>query len=109
MYAVMLLIDEKHPYYSKLAAKPAIGFLLCAVVMCFELNAGAAINPPRDVVGRIFLLLAGYGSESFTVLDGYYWWTAGLVGPHLGAIAGAWIYYLSIEMHHDDVVVHPLK
>lgn len=33
-------------------------------------------------------------------LDGYFWWIGGIVGPLVGGILGAWVYYITIELHH---------
>ncbi|RWS14557.1 aquaporin-9-like protein [Dinothrombium tinctorium] len=103
MYAVMVFLDEKHPLFVASAVKPSLGFILCGIVLCFELNTGAAVNPSRDLIGRLFLYIVGYGNDVFSPLDGNYWWTAGLIGPHLGAIAGTWLYYITIEAHHEDI------
>lgn len=43
-------------------------------------------------------------------LGGHYWWVAGIVGPHVGAVIGGWLYFLSIDhaslrlvpVHDDD-------
>lgn len=33
------------------------------------------------------------------VWKGCYWATGSLIGPHIGALLGAWLYYIFIEIH----------
>lgn len=38
-------------------------------------------------------------------LGGHYWWVAGIIGPHVGAIIGGWVYFLSID--HSSLKLVP--
>lgn len=102
MFIIMLAIDDRHPYFAKRAAIPIISVSLIAIVVCFESNAEAAINPARDLMGRVFTTFVGYGSKAFDPINGRHWWAAGQLGPYVGGILGAWIYILAVEIHHDD-------
>jgi len=77
-----------------------IGLGLTAIHLSFALNAGCAINPARDFAPRLFTLIAGFGKDTFTAYDSFFWipW----VVPHFGAIFGAGLYYIMIEHHHKD-------
>lgn len=37
----------------------------------------------------------------FRPLEHQYWWAAGLVAPHIGAVIGALIYSLAIGLHNS--------
>lgn len=69
-----------------------IMFLIMGVCVAFGLNAGAILNPARDFAPRLFTSLIGYGWTPFEPLSGHYWWAAGVLGPHCGAIVGAFLY-----------------
>jgi glycerol uptake facilitator-like aquaporin len=77
-----------------------IGLGLCAIHISFGLNAGAAINPARDLAPRILSILAGWPADTFKVRD--YWFWIPTILPFIGGPLGALTYYGMIEMHHDD-------
>lgn len=85
------LPEYLHPLY--------LGLLVFALVGCFSLNAGAALNPARDLGPRLMLLMCGWGPEAFTGKDYFFW--IPIVGPYLGAILGAFLYELTIGIHLD--------
>ncbi|XP_023326998.1 aquaporin-9 [Eurytemora carolleeae] len=72
------------------------------VICCssFGLNSGCAINPARDFAPRLLSLIAGFGTETFTV-GNYFFWIP-LLMPFLGAAIGAAIYQLMVALHHTD-------
>jgi len=77
-----------------------IGLGLCAIHLSFGLNAGAAINPARDLAPRILSIMAGWPEETFKVQE--YWFWIPTVLPFVGGPLGGLIYYGMIEMHHDE-------
>uniref|UniRef100_A0A914D2E6 Uncharacterized protein n=1 Tax=Acrobeloides nanus TaxID=290746 RepID=A0A914D2E6_9BILA len=67
------------------------------IAMTYGANGGFAINPARDLGPRIFTLIVGYGWETFSAYNYYFW--IPLVAPFIGAILGAWIYKILVGMH----------
>ncbi|TPP57176.1 Aquaporin [Fasciola gigantica] len=76
---------------------PMFGFLVCALVQAYALNAGCALNPARDLGPRLVLLCCGWGGSAFTS-GNYYFWVP-IVGPYVGAVLGALLYELTIGIH----------
>nr|CAD7446023.1 unnamed protein product [Timema bartmani] len=71
-----------------------IGITVIVLGMSVGYNCGYPLNPARDLSPRLFLLMAGWGKQAF--LYRQYWWV-GIVGPHTGAILGAFTYVFFIE------------
>ncbi|KAG0324152.1 hypothetical protein BGZ99_002160 [Dissophora globulifera] len=67
-----------------------IGLLIVALINSFGYQSGCALNPARDLAPRVFIALAGWGTEAFT-RQAYYFWVP-IVAPFAGAIAGALSY-----------------
>ncbi|XP_022240309.1 aquaporin-9-like isoform X3 [Limulus polyphemus] len=101
MFTVVAVIDQRNVKFPLWGAAIAIGFMIAALAMCFGANCMAALNPARDFATRVFTAVAGWGSAPFSVRNYNYWWI-GVVGPHLGAIIGGWLYYLGVELHWPD-------
>jgi len=104
---VMALTDEKNMNPHKGIIPVLVGLAVFGVGLSFGIN-GFPINPARDLGPRIFEAIL-FGGEPFS--NGDYWFWVPIVGPHLGAMMGAAIYLLFIEMHHpngdaDDVEVN---
>lgn len=99
MFTAMATIDKKNMDIPKYLHPIVLGFMISALAMCFGMNCMAPLNPARDFATRAFTAVAGWGAETFS--HRHYWWI-GLIGPHLGAIVGAWLYYLSIELHFPE-------
>lgn len=79
-------LDKKqHPIYVALS--------VCATCVAFSPNCGAIFNPARDVAPRLLSFVVGYSEPSvWAPINHSYWLTAGLVGPHIGAILGVFAY-----------------
>nr|CAD7196913.1 unnamed protein product [Timema douglasi] len=71
-----------------------IGITVIVLGMSVGYNCGYPLNPARDLSPRLFLLMAGWGKQAF--IYRHYWWV-GIVGPHIGAILGAFTYVFFIE------------
>ncbi|XP_023226434.1 aquaporin-9-like [Centruroides sculpturatus] len=99
MFTALATIDPRNMQMPKWMHPIVLGFMISATAMCFGLNCMAPLNPARDFATRAFTSCAGYGASPFTYRN--YWWV-GVVGPHVGAIVGGWIYYLGIELHWPD-------
>ena len=58
----------------------------------------------------VFTALAGWGPAVFTAYN--HWWVVPVIACHAGAVAGAWTYYLAVEIHwpaeekYDSVGTH---
>jgi MIP family channel proteins len=98
MLCVCAITDRKNMQVSKQMVPLFIGFTVLAIGICFGYNCGYAINPARDLAPRLFTALAGWGTPVFTYPT-FYWWVIPIVATHVGAIVGAWIYFLAIELN----------
>lgn len=79
-----------------------IAFVIGLVCFAFSPNCGAIFNPARDLAPRMLTWLVGYDSDVWTPIGGYYWLTAGLIGPHMGAILGYFGYKFLIGGSLDN-------
>ncbi|TGZ69826.1 hypothetical protein CRM22_003524 [Opisthorchis felineus] len=73
-----------------------IGFLVSALVGALGVNAGAALNPARDLGPRLAAFTVGY-KNAFTAYDSYCW--VPIIGPYIGAVLGVLLYELIIGVH----------
>ncbi|MFT5525385.1 MAG: MIP family channel proteins [Pirellulaceae bacterium] len=79
----------------------AVGAVVFMIGMSLGFNAGYAINPARDLGPRLFLLVAGWGTQLFTTPDSI-WWLVPVVGPCIGACLGATAYDQLITRFHPS-------
>ncbi|XP_014677028.1 PREDICTED: aquaporin-3-like [Priapulus caudatus] len=82
----------------------SVGATVGAIGMAYGYNCGYAVNPARDLGPRILTAMAGWGVEVFSYRD-YNWFWIPVVGPHIGAIAGALLYQLFVGVHWPDVPI----
>ena len=66
LFCVRGLTDDKNARVPSFVQPFLIGLVVLAIGISFGFNCGYAINPARDLSPRIFSLMAGYGSETFT-------------------------------------------
>lgn len=97
---VMALTDRMNSGPHKGFVPLLVGLAVLAIGLSFGVNAGYAINPARDLGPRLFTLVAGYGTETFWAASTYFW--VPIVGPHLGAFIGVFIYLALIENHWPE-------
>ncbi|XP_054167824.1 aquaporin-9-like, partial [Oppia nitens] len=106
LFAVMAITDPGGLNTPKPLEPPVLALLITGICIAFGLNCGAVLNPARDLGPRFFQLLAGYGYQAFKPVQCLYWLTAGVIGPHIGGILGAWTYMLTISgeryVYDDD-------
>ncbi|KAM7018411.1 aquaporin-3-like [Tautogolabrus adspersus] len=76
-----------------------VGFVVLVIGLSMGFNSGYAVNPARDLGPRIFTAIAGWGSEVFTVRDG--WFLVPVFAPFLGTIIGVMIYQLMVGFHQE--------
>ena len=74
-----------------------VGVTVLGLGLSLGYNTGCAINPARDLGPRVFTLLAGWGPGVFTEYN--HWWIVPVIACHVGALAGAWVYYLAVEIN----------
>lgn len=96
--AILAITDARNMAVPQGVQPLFIGFALGALVLCFGYNCGAPLNPARDLAPRVFTAMAGWGGEVFSFRD-YNWFWVPIVGPHIGAVLGAWLYTLAVELH----------
>ena len=48
-------------------------------------------------------VMSGWGLDVFTKPN-YYWWIVPVLTSHVGAVVGAWIYYLAIGREDDPLL-----
>lgn len=70
-----------------------LGLTVTMIGMSLGWNTGYPINPARDLGPRIFLSIAGYGSDVWTH-DNYWWTYGGQVATYLGTLFGCFLYDL---------------
>ncbi|UJR38349.1 hypothetical protein I4U23_031019 [Adineta vaga] len=73
------------------AMKPfAFALIVIGIICGFSINAGAAINPARDLGPRLFGAFIYGWNEVFSVHNYFFW--VPIIGPIIGAIVGVWLY-----------------
>ena len=74
-----------------------VGLTVLGIGLSLGHNCGYAVNPARDLAPRLFTMLAGWGPGVFTQYN--HWWIVPVIACHVGALAGAWCYYLAVEIN----------
>ncbi|XP_048040272.1 aquaporin-9b [Megalobrama amblycephala] len=95
---ILAIVDKKNIGAPKGMEPLVIGLSILAIGVSMALNCGYPINPARDLGPRLFTALAGWGLDVFSAGGG--WWWVPVVGPMVGGVVGAVIYFLMIELHH---------
>ncbi|THD24422.1 Aquaporin [Fasciola hepatica] len=93
----LAIVDKKTWDVPEFLHPLSLGLMVYALVGCFALNAGCALNPARDLGPRLALLVCGWGGSAFTS-GNYYFWVP-IIGPYVGAVIGALLYELTIGIH----------
>lgn len=100
VFAVLAITDRHSGLNVPSHLQPVfLCFLITVMCTAFATNCMATLNPARDLAPRLFTTLAGWGWRSFEPLGGHFWWVAGLVGPHVGGLVGAGVFYLTIGLN----------
>lgn len=98
VFGILALLDPHNRPIGAHAAPAGIAVLVVGLAMAFGVNTGLALNPARDFGPRLFILMAGWGSEAFSLNDYYFW--VPIVGPIVGGAIGALVYVGTILHHH---------
>ncbi|UQX10848.1 MIP/aquaporin family protein [Candidatus Mycobacterium methanotrophicum] len=91
---IAALIDHRNQAPAGNMAPLTIGFVIAVIMCSYGTNAGAALNPARDLGPRLFAYLAGWGKLALSGNYGQttqYWWIP-IVGPLVGAVIGIGLY-----------------
>ena len=91
------LISDRNMRVPKQSVPLFVGVTVLGLGLSLGYNTGCPINPARDLGPRIFTLLAGWGPGVFTEYN--HWWIVPVLACHVGALAGAWVYYLAVEVN----------
>ena len=92
---IFAIVDEFNTPPGSNLAPAMVGLVVVAIGMSFGGMHGYAINPARDFGPRLFAFTVGFGSMAIPGPNGYMW--VPIIGPFVGAIAGALIYDLGIH------------
>ncbi len=84
---ILAIVDGRNQPVQSNLNPLIIGFLIVAIGASFGLNTGYAINPARDFGPRLWIALAGGGTNA---LNSYTW--IPIVAPLAGGVVGAFIY-----------------
>jgi len=98
---LLAITDNKNMNTPKGVIPLMVGMVVAVIGMSYGYNCGYAINPARDLAPRVFTSIAGWGMDVFSYND-YNWWWIPVVGPHIGAVLGAVVYKLMVELHWPD-------
>jgi len=63
---IMALTDEKNAAPPSNILPLCVGFVVMMIGMTLGMNTGYAMNPARDLSPRIFIAIAGWGTDVFT-------------------------------------------
>ncbi|XP_063435545.1 aquaporin-10-like [Mytilus trossulus] len=103
LICILAITDETNMETPKGLMPIAIGLIVTLIGMTYHFNCGYAINPARTLAPRIFTSIAGWGVGVFSYNDYKYFWIP-VLGPHVGAILGAFLYQFLIRFHWPEVV-----
>lgn len=101
LICVLAITDERNMTPHKGLVPISIGLVVFVIGMTYGLNCGYAINPARDLAPRIFTAIAGWGADPFSHRSFSYFWVP-VIGPHVGAVVGAFTYQLFVGFHWPD-------
>ena len=78
-----------------------MGLAVIVIGMSFGFNSAYAINPARDFSPRLFSLIVGWGTKTFTA-GNYFFWIP-LVIPMFGAFLATVFYTIFINNKRYDI------
>ena len=66
LHCTLMFFDEKNGKPTKGMEPFFVGLSVAVIILAWGHNAGAPMNPARDLAGRLFSWLVGYGTEVWT-------------------------------------------
>ncbi|XP_057370861.1 aquaporin-9-like isoform X3 [Daphnia carinata] len=100
LLCICAITDKKNTQIPSALVPMYVGFTILGIGVCFGANCGYALNPARDLSPRLISLIAGW-EQSFS-WNNYNWFWIPIVGPHIGAILGVFIYIAFVEAHWPE-------
>ncbi|XP_046450402.1 aquaporin-7-like isoform X2 [Daphnia pulex] len=100
LLCICAITDKKNTQIPSALVPMYVGFTILGIGVCFGANCGYALNPARDLSPRLITLIAGW-DQSFS-WNNYNWFWIPIVGPHIGAILGVFIYIAFVEAHWPE-------
>ena len=100
LLCICAITDRRNMKLDKQMVQVGVGVTVLGIGLSLGHNSGYAVNPARDLGPRVFTLLAGWGPGVFTEYN--HWWIVPVIACHVGAIAGAWLYYLAVELNWPE-------
>jgi len=100
LLCICAITDSKNMKLDKQMVPVGVGVTVLGIGLSLGHNCGYAVNPARDLAPRLFTMLAGWGPGVFTEYN--HWWIVPVIACHAGAVAGAWLYYLAVEVNWPD-------
>lgn len=94
---VLSITDKKNGDMSNEKCAVIVGSMITLNSCAFSYDGSNAINPARDFAPRLFTLIAGWGSQTFS--QGHYFFWIPLCTPFFGSFLGALIYFIFISNH----------
>ncbi|MGH9659202.1 MAG: MIP/aquaporin family protein [Bryobacteraceae bacterium] len=95
MLMILAITDELNQPPGSNLAPVLVGLVVVAIGISFGAMHGYAINPARDFGPRLFTVVAGFRNNGLTDGSGVFW--VPIVGPIVGALAGAGVYDFGIR------------
>ncbi|XP_038073167.1 aquaporin-9-like [Patiria miniata] len=99
LHCTMMFFDERNGKPTKGMEPFFVGLSVAVIILAWGHNAGAPMNPARDLAGRFLSWLVGYGSEVWMPYKAH-WWLVSTFVPLAGGICGAYFYVLFVKRHH---------
>uniref|UniRef100_A0A915PSA7 Aquaporin n=1 Tax=Setaria digitata TaxID=48799 RepID=A0A915PSA7_9BILA len=99
-FCIMMMTDPRNKV--PVMAQPLILALVIVLIgIALSQNAGAEINPARDLGPKLMALVVGYGWNVVSYQN-YKWFPIPIFVPFIGAAFGAWFYHLTIGIHISE-------
>ncbi|XP_022094240.1 aquaporin-9-like [Acanthaster planci] len=103
LHCTLMFFDERNGKPTKGMEPFFVGLSVAVIILAWGHNAGAPMNPARDLAGRLLSWQVGYGADVWQPHGMHWWWVPTFV-PLLGGLCGANFYFLFVEMHHPKNV-----
>jgi len=102
LLSLSAITDPRNLRVGREVVPPLSGLTVLALGISLGHNCFSGCNPARDLAARLFTWLAGWGAGVFTYPTPAWWLLAPMLATHVGAVAGAWLYRLMVELHWPD-------